>query len=88
MRAVIQRVLNRDFVLSCMTQVTAYIEQTTQAGECRGEETDLSQLTTTDRAEILEALREAHRSETAVNGQKDYNSGSQRHGKPLGEREY
>jgi hypothetical protein len=85
---VIQQVLNRDFVLSCMAQVTAYIEQTTRAGECRGEETDLSQFPTTDRAEILETLREAQRSEAAdSSGQEDYNAGSQRRGESLAERE-
>jgi Predicted phosphohydrolases len=81
---VIQQVLNRDFVLSCMAQVAGYIEQSTKVGERRGEETDLSQLSAIERTEILEALRDAQRSESVdSSGQKSYDAGAQRRGESL-----
>ena len=80
----IQQVLNRDFVLSCVAQVASYIEQSAKVGERRGEETELSQLSANERTEILEALRDAQRSEAAESsGQKGYDAGSQRRGESL-----
>jgi hypothetical protein len=78
---VIQQVLNRDFVLSCMAQVADYIDQSTRVGERRGEETDLSQLSAPERYEIVAALREAQQSEAAESsGQKSFCPSSRRRG--------
>ena len=77
----IQQVLNRDFVLSCVAQVASYIEQSSKAGERRGEETDLRQLSAIERMEVLEALRDTQRLEAAdSSGQKGYDAVSQRRG--------
>ena len=69
----IQQVLSRDFVLNCMADVANYLEQVALLGERRGEETDLSNLNSAERLEIVEEIRNAQKSEeVSSSGQKGF----------------
>lgn len=79
----IEQVLNRQFVLSCLAEVRNYLEQVISRGERRGEETGLQNLPRTEQAEVLDDIRNAQTAETAEStGQKGYDLPPARRGEP------
>lgn len=77
----IEQVLNRQFVLGCLTEVRNYLERVVSTGERRGEESGLQNLTRSEQVDVLNDIRSAQTAEAAEStGQKGYDQPPARRG--------